>query len=253
MTEEEISFKNPIGENLAGYLHQEGDYKHGILLAHCFTCSRHVKLMRKMCDYLASRNFLVLRFDFSGNGESEGKFEDSDYTKQIGDFNSAAKVLLKNNVQSIGGLGHSMGSAVTILAGVRNPNVKALVSIAGASSTQSIERVFTRDQLNKIYTKGSCKVNLFGKSLLIKKEFFEDAKKYSISNSLKNSDKPYLVIHGDKDKILNMDHGKRLFFYSTAKNKKLEIIEGADHMFLKDEYMNPALKFAGDWFSKYLN
>jgi uncharacterized protein len=250
--EEEISFKNSSGDNLKGYLHDEGDFKNGILLAHCFTCSRHVKLMRKMCDYLAGRNFLVLRFDFSGNGESEGKFEEATYSKEIGDFNSAAKILLKKGVKSIGGLGHSMGSAVTILAGNKNPNVKVLASISGASSTQSIEHIFTPEQLNKIYTNGSCNVNLFGKNLVMKKDFFDDAKRHSISDSLKNSKKPYLVIHGDKDTILSSDNAKRLFFYSGAKEKRLELIKGADHMFLKDEYMDRALKFAGDWFGKYL-
>lgn len=250
--EEQVYFKNLSGERLSGYLHKEGKSNKGILLAHCFTCSKHIKLIRRMCDYLAGRNFLILRFDFSGNGESEGKFEESTYSKEIGDFNSALKFLLKQNIKGVGSLGHSMGSAVTILAGTKNPNIKAIVSIAGASSTQSIENIFTKEQLNEIYAKGRCKVSLFGKSFVIKKEFFEDARKYSISSSLKSSNKPYLVIHGDNDKILPVDNAKRLFFYSSAKDKKLDIIKGADHMFLKDVYMNQALKLAGDWFEKYL-
>jgi len=118
MVEKEVSFKNKQGEKLVGYLHipESRKYKHGIILAHCFTCSRHVKLMREMCDYLA-RDFLVLRFDFSGDGDSEGKFEDSTYSKEIEDYNSAVKFLLSYKVKSIGGLGHSMGSAVTLLQG----------------------------------------------------------------------------------------------------------------------------------------
>ena len=140
----EVSFKNKSGENLKGYLHipDSGKYKYGIVLAHCFTCSRHVKIMREMCDFLAS-DFLVLRFDFSGNGESEGKFEDANYTKEIGDFNSAISFLLKQGAKSVGALGHSMGSAISVLAGPKNKSVKTLVTLGGDSSTQGIERIFS--------------------------------------------------------------------------------------------------------------
>ncbi len=45
---------------------------------------------------------------------------------------------------------------------------------------------------------------------------------------------------------------KKFLFYSAAKDKKLEIIERADHMFLKEGHLNKVLKLAGDWFTKYL-
>lgn len=248
--EKQISFKNKSGEKLSGYLHvpESGKYKYGIVLAHCFTCSRHVPLIRKMCDYLA-KDFLVLRFDFSGNGESEGKFEDATYTKEIQDFNSAIDFLLKQGVSCVGALGHSMGSAVTLLGGPINKNIKAIVSMAGNSSTQGIETVFSPEILEKIKKTGKATFNIFGKKVTMTKEFFEDAKKLSIESTLKKSKKPICILHGSNDEIIDVENARKLYFYSKEP-KDLKIIPEGDHMFTK--HLEQALEIARLWFKKYL-
>lgn len=248
--EKQISFKNKSGEKLSGYLHvpESGKYKYGIVLAHCFTCSKHVPLIRKMCDYLA-KDFLVLRFDFSGNGESEGKFEEATYSKEMKDFDSAVDFLLKQGVSCVGALGHSMGSAVTLLAGPENKNVKAIVSMGGNSSTQGIESVFDKKILEKINSSGKETFTLFGKKVTMTKQFFEDAKNLSIEETLKKSKKPICILHGAKDEIIDVENARKLYFYSNEP-KDLKIIPEGDHMFTK--HLEQALEIARLWFKKYL-
>lgn len=251
MSEKQINFKNKNSEILSGYLHypNKKSFSKSIILAHCFTCSKHVRLLRKMCDFLADSGFLVLRFDFSGNGESQGKFEDSNYTKEIGDFNSAVKFLKKQGVSSIGALGHSMGSAVTILAGSKNKSVSCMVTMGGDSSTQGIERVFPKKVLEKVSSLGFCKHKIFGKSIVLTKKFFEDSKAHSISKALKSSKKPILIIHGEKDKIIPVENARKLYFYANNP-KDLRIIKQGDHMFLKRTEVS--LSLARNWFKKWV-
>jgi len=248
--EKQVYFKNKSGEKLSGYLHvpESGRYKFGIVLAHCFTCSRHVPIIRKMCDFLA-QDFLVLRFDFSGNGESEGKFEDSTYGKELKDFDSAINFLLKQGVSCVGALGHSMGSAVTLLAGPKNKNVKVIVSMAGNSSTQGIETVFDKKTLEKIQETGKATFSIFGKKVTMTKEFFEDAKKLSIEDTLKKSKKPICILHGEKDTVIPVENARKLYFYSNEP-KDLKIIPEGDHMFTK--HLEQVLEIARLWFKKYL-
>ncbi len=92
--EEKVSFHNSQKEKIIGYLHiPDKTNNKGIVLAHCFTCSNHIKIIREICDSISKEGFLVLRFDFSGNGESEGKFEDATYSKEIKDLENAVSFL----------------------------------------------------------------------------------------------------------------------------------------------------------------
>ena len=47
------------------------------LFAHCFTCSKDLKAARWISLALAERGIAVMRFDFTGIGESEGDFVDT--------------------------------------------------------------------------------------------------------------------------------------------------------------------------------
>jgi uncharacterized protein len=250
--EKQISFKNQKSETISGYLHypeKEASCTCGIILSHCFTCSKHVKLIRKLCDTLSQHGFLVLRYDFSGSGESQGKFEDQTYSKDIEDFNSGIKFLNSQGAKSIGALGHSIGSAVTILAGSKHPEVKCLVTMGGDSSTQGIEKVFNPKVLKDIKKKGKCTFKIFGKEVTITKKFFDDAESHSIYQVLKKSKKPLLIIHGEKDEIIDVDNARKLYFFANEP-KDIRIIKGGDHMFTKR--LEVSLTLAKNWFEKYL-
>ncbi len=67
--EEQIRFKNHNGD-LAGTLHlPDNPSQLGIVLGHCFTCTRHTTILRELAKDLTREGFIVLRFDFSGNGQ----------------------------------------------------------------------------------------------------------------------------------------------------------------------------------------
>ena len=46
------------------------------LFAHCFTCSKNIKAISHISRALNREGIAVLRFDFTGLGESEGDFAD---------------------------------------------------------------------------------------------------------------------------------------------------------------------------------
>ena len=97
--QEQIQFTNLSGEKLAGTLHSPSeDCRCGVILGHCFTCSRHTRVLRDISDGLVDAGFKVLRFDFSGNGQSEGDFSESLYSKQIAEMKTAASYMSAQKV-----------------------------------------------------------------------------------------------------------------------------------------------------------
>ncbi|MBI2233292.1 MAG: alpha/beta hydrolase [Candidatus Aenigmarchaeota archaeon] len=248
--EESVYFYNASKERLSGFLHlPAGDYDKSIALAHCFTCSRHQKIMRNICDTLAESGFLVLRFDFSGNGESEGRFEDATYSKEISDLKSAISFLSTKNASSFGVLGHSMGAAVSILHSAIDTRVSSLCVVGSPAESSSIKTIFSDATLKEIYSKGRAEVNIFSRKLTMTKEFFDDAEKHSIEKSLRTFTKPFCVVHGGLDSIIPVENAMKLYSYAKGQ-KEIHIIDGADHMFSDPGHLEMAQKIILDWFRK---
>jgi len=248
--EERVTFLNAVKETLVGYLHKpESLPKKGIVLAHCFTCSKHQRIMRRACDTLAGKGYLVLRFDFSGNGESEGKFEEATYSKEIKDMDSAISFMEKQGVSWIGILGHSMGADVSILHAPEDNRIQSLCILGASASTTNLVDIFPKEVQEKIKKEGKTRMTLFGKEHMITQEFLEDTKKHNIPKALKNMDKPLCIIHGDNDAIIPVASAQKL--YALAQEpKELHIIKGADHLFSEDTDFTTVLDIVIAWFDK---
>src|SRR3954454_23957629 len=63
------------------------------LFAHCFTCSKDSKAAVYLSQALAGRGIAVLRFDFTGLGQSGGEFAESNFSSNVGDLLAAASYL----------------------------------------------------------------------------------------------------------------------------------------------------------------
>jgi hypothetical protein len=76
MNTKKITFLNAQGEQLAARLELPEDEQPlaYALFAHCFTCSKDLKAVVNISRALSSQRIAVLRFDFTGLGESEGAF-----------------------------------------------------------------------------------------------------------------------------------------------------------------------------------
>ncbi|MCA9243999.1 MAG: hypothetical protein KDA32_08605, partial [Phycisphaerales bacterium] len=72
-----LTFEGANGHRLAARIDRPaGRIRATALFAHCFTCSKDSKAAYRISRALADRGIAVLRFDFTGHGESEGEFED---------------------------------------------------------------------------------------------------------------------------------------------------------------------------------
>jgi putative redox protein len=74
MRTERLEIPNERGNSLAALLELPAEGVAGayVLFAHCFTCSKDLAAVRNISRALSQEVFGVLRFDFTGLGESEG-------------------------------------------------------------------------------------------------------------------------------------------------------------------------------------
>jgi putative redox protein len=251
--QEKIEFANAYGEKLVGTLHRTANRAiGGIVFGHCFTCSRHTTVLRRVCTDLADAGFLALRFDFSGNGQSEGAFSASTYTRQSDEMHTAAKILEAQGVQWLGMGGHSMGAGVAFLAASRSENVRAVCCMAGRFSGTGATRFLSPGQRDELEMNGRVIFNSRGRKLEMTRDFFRDAGQYSFLKLLKECTTAILVVHGDKDDIVPVAEA-HLAADTNPECVEKVIIKDADHMFSNAGHLQQLSQSVVAWFSDRRN
>ena len=251
--EQQIYFYNQQGEKIAGTLHSpERHAGGGVIFGHCFTCSRHTRIIREICNELAEKDILALRFDFSGNGQSEGEFSASNYSKQIAEMQTATAVIAEKGARRIGLAGHSMGAVIAVLAAARTRTVKAVCALAGRLSGLNATHFFSQKQLKELKDTGRVSFNSRGRSLQLSTQFFADAKQYDLPETVKSLQTPLMVVHGDADEIIPVQNAY-LAKTLNPEYTELVVISGADHMFSAEMHRNQTSKLVVNWFKEHLH
>lgn len=247
-----VSFKNSDSQVLKGILELPGNKKPEkfALFAHCFTCNKNFHAPSNISRSLASQGYGVLRFDFTGLGESEGDFANTDFSGNIEDLISAAQFLEKEYSAPDLLVGHSLGGAAVLFASKKMPSVKCVVTINAPSNLEHVQKHF-RSSLEEINEEGHASVKIGGRSFKIKKQFIEDLEKNKDLTVLKDIKKSLLILHSPQDSIVSIEHAEEL--YRAAWHPKSFIsLNGADHMLSNDEDSEYAARVISAWASKYI-
>ena len=87
MASERFAFPGAEGQTLDGRLELPDGAPIGTaLFAHCFTCTKQSKAATGVARGLADAGWRVLRFDFTGLGDSEGEFANAGFVTNIDDI-----------------------------------------------------------------------------------------------------------------------------------------------------------------------
>lgn len=227
-----IRFPGSSGE-LSGILQiPEGEPRGAVLLAHCFTCSKSLKVTHQLASGIEAGRWAILRFDFTGLGESEGDFVETSVTTNIEDLEAAARYLANRGFGPCAMVGHSLGGAATILAAGNVDEAKAVVAVAAPSGPEHVAHLFTEHDRDRVFHEGRATVSIAGRKFDISKQFFEDLEQHCTPERIAALDRPLLVVHGTADTIVEIAEGEKIF--AAAKHPKwFSAIPNADHLFVK--------------------
>ena len=249
----QIEFENHLGERLVGTLHQpdNGGDGRGVVLGHCFTCSRHTGILRDLAEELSGLGFAVLRFDFSGNGQSQGAFAESTYSKQIDEVKTAIEQLRDRGAEWIGLAGHSLGAVVSVLTAAdrKDAGVKAVCAFAGRISELTPRHFLSAAQIEELDRTGAVHFKSRGRALKLTEDFFSDAGRYELPKILAEIGLPLLVVHGDADEIIPVEEAYKAKD-ANPEAVELEILPGADHMFSDRRQRREAAGRVAAWFDR---
>ena len=253
MSLSKVSFINSEGQKLSGRLELPADqHPHNFaLFAHCFTCNKNLSAVRNISRGLTSQGFGVLRFDFTGLGESEGDFEDTNFSGNVEDLVAAANFLKEEYQAPTVLIGHSLGGAAAIFAASELDSIKAVVTVGAPSNPKHVTHLL-KSNLDEIEANGKAVVNLSGRDFTIKKQFIDDLQTKSLPEVAKNLNKALLVMHSPQDLTVEIKNAEEI--YIAAKHPKSFVsLDGADHLLMRKEDSVYVGKVIAGWASRYVD
>src|SRR5210317_1793451 len=96
------------------------------LFAHCFTCGKDVAAASRIARALTREGIAVLRFDFTGLGNSDGDFANTNFSSNLQDLLAASDFLRREFEAPSLLIGHSLGGAAVLAMASQVPEAKAV-------------------------------------------------------------------------------------------------------------------------------
>jgi putative redox protein len=252
MNLQKVIFQNKEGQNLVGRLQLPvNQHPHNYaIFAHCFTCNKNLSAVKNIGKALTAKGFGVLRFDFTGLGESEGDFADTNFSGNVEDLIAAADYLKENYHAPSLLVGHSLGGAAVIFAASEIESVKAVATIGAPSNPSHVQHLL-KSGIEEIEASGKAIVNLSGRDFTIKKQFIDDLKTKSLPKIAQNLRKALLVMHSPQDITVGIKNAEEI--YVAARHPKSFVsLDGSDHLLMNRKDSLYAGEIIANWAQRYV-
>ncbi|MBN4926793.1 alpha/beta fold hydrolase [Hoyosella rhizosphaerae] len=206
----------------------DGPVQAWALFGHCFTCGKDIVAASRIARALTEFGIAVLRFDFTGIGQSEGDFSHTTFTSKIKDLVAAADFLRENHEAPTILIGHSLGGAAVIAARSEIPETKAVVTIGAPADPVHVTHLFS-DLRDVIEAQGCATVSLAGRDFDIRREFLDDIAAQPQRERIETLDAALLILHSPTDELVGVDNARDI--YLAARHPKSFVsLDGADHL-----------------------
>ncbi|GLT47806.1 hypothetical protein SLA2020_214680 [Shorea laevis] len=229
--QQKLVIPNKHGEKLVGLLHDTGS-KGTVVLCHGFRSSKESETMANLAAALEKDGISAFRFDFAGNGESEGQFQYGNYFREADDLHSIIQHFCSVNRVVTAILGHSKGGNVVLLYASKYHDIHTVVNVSGRYNVKrGIEERLGKDFMERIKKDGFLEVKnkRGGVQYCVTEESLIDRLNTNMHEACLKIDKEcrLLTIHGTADETVPVEDA--LEFAKIMPNHKLQMVEGADH------------------------
>jgi putative redox protein len=219
------------------------------IFAHCFTCGKNLKAATHIARALNGAGFAVLRFDFTGLGESEGEFGASGFAANVDDLIAAAAFLAAGHRAPALLVGHSLGGAAVLHAAARIDSVKAIATLGAPFDPAHVRRVLG-EAADKAARDGSAEVTLASGTFRVSRKFVEELTAGDPLRTIRELRRPLLVLHSPVDAIVEIGNANDIF-HAALHPKSFVSLDRADHLLSNADDARFAGEVIAAWAARY--
>jgi len=246
-----LSFANDGGRRLTANLDLPAAPRSYALFANCFTCNRKLRAIVGISRALARSGIAVLRFDFTGLGESDGDFSTTHFSSNVADVLAAAGFLEKHYAAPSLLIGHSLGGTAVLAAAARIPASKAVVTLASPYEPAHLFHHFAAAR-RELEQEGEAEISVAGKSYRIGRGWLDDIAAVRMEDTIRNLRRALLILHAPGDAVVDVENASRIF--RAARHPKSFIsLDESDHLLSADGDADYVGGLIVAWVEKYLH
>jgi putative redox protein len=252
MKTEKISFENTQGDRLSAYIDLPAENPRAFaLFAHCFTCNKNYKAFWNISSSLTEAGIGLLRFDFTGLGESGGDFSDTSFSSNTEDLVAAARMMEDRFTPPAILIGHSLGGAAVLQAAGDIPSSRAVVTVAAPSEPSHINRLLGLSA-EKMGEEETRTITIAGRSFRVKRRFVEDLDRTNMRETIRGLKRALLVLHSPQDRVVGVENAADIF-KSALHPKSYVSLNRADHLLTDPRDAAYAGAVIAVWAGRYLD
>ncbi len=253
--EERFSFLDPHGHRVAVILTvPNGGTDKISILCHGFLSSKTSSTNNALTHMLVGRGIATFRFDFFGQGESEGPFDHITVSLAVEQAHRAVDLMRDRGYRYIGLMGSSFGGLVSILAASQRKDLACLaLKCPVVDFAEELRLEFGDDGM--AHWKATDTIpNIMGgpNRIALHYAFYEDALRQIAYAPARSITAPTVIVQGDKDEHVPL-HQSRQLYEALRVKKHLEMLPGANHQFTKGEDFTRMTQVIVDWLTQHLS
>ncbi len=196
------------------------------VFAHCFTCNKNINVVRRVSDALTQHGLGVLRFDFTGLGQSAGAFDESHFEQNTADLRAACAFMAERDQPVSLLVGHSLGGAAVLRVANKLPDVRAVATIGAPADPRHVKHLFADPNFD---AQGKADVKIGGRPFTISRDFIDALDNQHLENHVAQLRRPLIVFHSPVDKVVGIENAEQIF--KAARHPKSFVSLGqSDHM-----------------------
>lgn len=200
-----------------------------VIICHCFTCTKETITTSRIARGLAQNGFAVLRFDFTGLGNSEGNFADSNFSSMIEDIIHVTHFLDKKYQAPAALLGHSMGGTAVLAASTQIPSCKTVITIASPSEPSHVLHHFGK-AMAQLESGHDAEIIVADVKYPVRPQFVSDVRNYDMQKQMHGYSKAIMAIRAEKDSLVKPKDAEEIIAYTSGDHYLLDL-DQADHLF----------------------
>lgn len=256
--EEPLVLRDPDGRRLSIVLATSSmATDRAAVLCHGFLSNKNSATNRTLTAELVPKGIATLRFDFFGQGESEGPFERTTVSIAVSQALAVLDWVAARGYKRIGLIGSSFGGLVALLAAGRWTGRDAGLACLGLKCPvpdfeEMLRLEFGPDGLTEWKRTGTIPDVAGGpERMRLHYGFYEDCARHRGYEAALTVKTPTLIVQGDRDEYVPLHQSRRLL-EALAGQKELHVLPGADHEFSRPEDFRTMVSLLVQWTTGHL-
>jgi len=252
--EKALTFPDCHGHNIAAILSApDGPTTPLAVLCHGFLSGKSSTTNKTLTRLLNERGLATFRFDFFGQGESDGPFEELTTSLAVHQVHAALDLVTSMGYDRIGLVGSSFGGLVAILTAAQRRDVVCLaLKCPVVDFAEELRLTFGLEELAQWEATDTIP-NIMGGSarVRLRYDFYEYALGQIAYGPAERITVPTLIVQGEKDECVPLHQSRRLYD-ALGGPKKLALLPEADHQFTRREDFHQMTTSISDWLFTHL-